>query len=57
MTALALPPIPRRLAPTTHWLALFVVLAGITLPDCCLTGRHMHGAGMEAFGAICRARL
>ena len=57
MTALALPHPPRQYVPTAHWLALFVVLAGIALPDCCLTGRHMHGAGMEAFGAICRARL
>jgi len=40
-----------------HWLALFVVLAGMALPDCCLTGHHMFGAGMESFGPICRASL
>ncbi len=40
-----------------HWLALFIVLAGMALPDCCLTGHHMFGAGMETFGPICRASL
>ena len=45
------------LAPSAHWLALLVVLAGIALPDCCLNGRHMFGAGMDSFGPICRARL
>jgi hypothetical protein len=40
-----------------HWLALFIVAAGIALPDCCLTGHHLFGAGMETFGPICRANL
>lgn len=38
-----------------HWLALVVVLAGMALPDCCLTGHHLFGAGMESFGPICHA--
>lgn len=37
-------------------LALFVVFAGIVLPDCCLNGSHRHGSGMDAFAAVCRAR-
>jgi hypothetical protein len=43
-------------APSAHWLALLVVLAGIALPDCCLNRRHAFGAGMDTFGAICRVR-
>jgi hypothetical protein len=39
------------------WLALLILVAGIVAPDCCLTGHHRHGAGMEAFGFICRARV
>jgi hypothetical protein len=27
----------------------------LLIPDCCLSGRHDHGAGMAAFGQICRA--
>lgn len=57
MNALAVSRAPALRAPNAHWLALFVVLAGIALPNCCLTGRHLHGAGMEAFGQVCRARL
>jgi hypothetical protein len=44
-------------APSAHWLALLVVLAGIALPDCCRNGRHLSGVGMDSFGPICRARL
>jgi hypothetical protein len=40
-----------------HWLALFIVAAGMALPDCCLTGHHLFGAGMETFGPICHANL
>jgi hypothetical protein len=40
-----------------HWLALAIVVAAITLPDCCLNGHHLFGAGMESFGPICRASL
>jgi hypothetical protein len=40
-----------------HWLALVIVVAALTLPDCCLTGQHLFGAGMESFGPICRASL
>ena len=63
MTALALSRAPRRessnaIAGTpraVHWLAALVILAGISLPDCCISGRHLFGAGMESFGFICRA--
>lgn len=44
-------------APSAQWLAMLVMVAGIALPDCCLNGRHMFGAGMDSFGPICRARL
>ena len=40
-----------------HWLALLILMAGMALPDCCLTGHHLFGAGMESFGPICRANL
>ncbi len=43
-------------APGAKWLALAFVLAGLTLPDCCLNGHHAAGFGMEAFGVICRAQ-
>jgi hypothetical protein len=38
-----------------HWLSLLIVLAAISLPNCCLTGGHMFGAGLEEFGFVCRA--
>lgn len=37
------------------WFAFAFALAALVLPDCCLNGRHVFGAGMEAFGPICRA--
>jgi hypothetical protein len=39
----------------TRWVALFVALAAITVPDCYLEGRHLFGAGMDAFAFICRS--
>jgi len=36
--------------------AFALTFALLLIPDCCLTGRHDHGAGMTAFGAICRAQ-
>jgi hypothetical protein len=42
-------------ARAARWLALFAVVAAMATPDCCLTGRHLFGAGMDAFGPICRA--
>ena len=36
--------------------AFALTLALLIIPDCCLSGRHAHGAGMEAFDAICRAQ-
>ena len=54
MIALALPTLPA--APRgAVWFALALLLAALVLPDCCLNGRHAFGAGMEAFGPICRA--
>jgi hypothetical protein len=40
-----------------YWVALVIVLAGLALPDCCLSGHHFFGADMESFGPICRAGL
>jgi len=40
-----------------HWLALVILLAALALPDCCLSGEHLFGAGMDSFGPICRAGL
>ena len=58
MTELALPiPSWRTGAPVARWLGLFLLLAGIALPDCCLNGSHAIGSGMGSFGAICRARV
>ena len=55
MTELALPiPSWRTGAPVA---GLFLLLAGIALPDCCLNGSHAIGSGMGSFGAICRARV
>jgi hypothetical protein len=62
MTALTLRPelvwparVPRLRV--ERWLALVIVVAGMALPDCCLNGHHLLGAGMESFGPICRAGL
>jgi hypothetical protein len=41
--------------PAALWLAAALLLAGLLLPDCCLTGRHAHGLAMASFGPICRA--
>ena len=38
-----------------RWLALFLVLAGLVLPNCCLNGNHAFGSGMASLGAFCRA--
>ncbi len=46
---------PAQSGSLPRWLALFVVLTGMALPDCCLNGRHLFGSGMETFGPICRA--
>lgn len=35
--------------------ALALGLALLVLPDCCLNAGHTHGAGMAAYGPICRA--
>lgn len=54
MNALAIPlsaPSPRG----KIWFAIALAFAALILPDCCLNGRHAFGAGMDAFGPICRA--
>ena len=54
--ALVLSPSPVRAAPQAAlWTAFLLALAALTLPDCCLTGRHTAGVGMAAFAPICRA--
>jgi hypothetical protein len=37
------------------WAVLALALAALVVPDCCLNGRHAFGAGMDAFGPICRS--
>ena len=37
------------------WAALALAFAALTLPDCCLNGRHTAGFGMELYGPICHA--
>ena len=37
------------------WFTLALAFAALVLPDCCLTGRHAFGAGMNALGPICRS--
>ena len=36
------------------WAALVAAFAILTLPDCCLKGRHVAGFGMDAFAFVCR---
>ncbi len=38
-----------------HLAAFAFVFFAIAAPDCCITGHHAAGFGMEAFGSICRA--
>jgi hypothetical protein len=35
--------------------AFVLALAALALPDCCLTGRHAIGFGMEIFAPMCHA--
>lgn len=37
------------------WAAFAAALFALTLPDCCLSGRHAAGFGMELYGSICHA--
>jgi hypothetical protein len=37
------------------WPALALAIGLLVLPECCLLGQHARGAGMAAFGPICRA--
>ena len=39
-----------------RWLALFLLLVGVGLPDCCLNGSHAFGAGMDFYSAICHSK-
>jgi hypothetical protein len=38
-----------------HWTAFALTFAVLTLPDCCLNGRHRAGLGMDAFAFVCHA--
>jgi hypothetical protein len=40
----------RRSMAGAAFAAAFLMLA---LPDCCLTGRHVDGFGMDAFAFVC----
>ena len=42
-------------AARTHACALAALALLLLIPDCCLLGRHAHGAAMAAYGPICRA--
>jgi hypothetical protein len=33
--------------------AAAIILAALVTPTCCLDGAHMHGGGLDGFGAIC----
>ncbi len=44
------------LARSLRWLAVLAAIAVMAIPDCCLTGRHRVGYGMEAFASICHSR-
>jgi hypothetical protein len=37
------------------WAAFAFAFFAVTAPDCCITGHHAAGFGMEIFGSICRA--
>jgi hypothetical protein len=56
MTTLAISPLGlgararRRFAVSAVLVATLVILA---LPDCCLSGRHVSGSGMDAFAFVC----
>jgi hypothetical protein len=54
MNALAIPT-PAAAPRGAIWFALALAFAMLVFPDCCLSGRHAFGAGMDAFGPICRA--
>jgi hypothetical protein len=36
--------------------AALIVLTALIAPDCCLTGSHAHGAGLDGFGPVCFSR-
>ena len=49
------PPALLALRRATLWTALGLALAALVLPDCCLSGRHGAGFGMEIYAPICHA--
>lgn len=60
MTALASLATPSEavglpLSRAARWLALVLVVAALATPDCCLSGAHLMGAGMDGFWPICHA--
>jgi hypothetical protein len=58
MTALALVTPSRHIAAARRaalLTAFALALAALALPDCCLSGRHAAGFGMEALAGICHA--
>ena len=55
MTALASRTRVRSAPRFEIWVALGLAFAALTLPNCCLNGRHAVGIGMDTFAPICRA--
>jgi hypothetical protein len=56
MIAVALAPPVVRLRALRHSATLLAFAAAfllLTLPNCCLTGRHIDGLGMDAFAFVC----
>jgi hypothetical protein len=51
------PGFPRRVASFrfAYWSAFALTFAVLTLPDCCLNGRHRAGLGMDASAFVCHA--
>jgi hypothetical protein len=37
--------------------AALIVLTALIAPDCCLTGSHAHGPGLDGFGPVCFSRI
>jgi hypothetical protein len=58
MTAAAIvpPDLPTPAPPRRAiWAALVAAFAILALPDCCLSGRHSAGLGMDAFAFVCHS--
>ncbi len=36
--------------------AALIILTALVSPDCCLSGRHAHGADLDGLGSVCFKR-